>query len=83
MRKMQRVLWWKVGVVAGVLLAGPGSVFAQTAGTAAAPTFTKDVAPILQDKCQGCHRTGQMAPMSLLTNGETRRAHGRARSRRA
>ena len=48
------------------------SVFAQTAGTAAAPTFTKDVAPILQDKCQGCYRTGQMAPMALLTNGETR-----------
>src|SRR4051812_2265778 len=30
-------------------------------------TFTKDVAPILQKSCQGCHRPGQMAPMALLT----------------
>jgi hypothetical protein len=30
-------------------------------------TFHKDVLPILQKNCQGCHRPGQMAPMSLLT----------------
>src|SRR5690242_6189967 len=35
-------------------------------------TFTKDVAPILQAKCQECHRKGSMAPMSLLTYQETR-----------
>src|SRR5678815_4117882 len=35
-------------------------------------TFTKDVAPILQQKCQECHRTGSMAPMSLVTYAETR-----------
>src|SRR5258708_236978 len=34
--------------------------------------FTKDVAPILQEKCQGCHRAGDMAPMSLVTYQETR-----------
>src|SRR5262245_33068770 len=33
----------------------------------AAPTFTKDVAPIFQEKCQACHRPGYIAPMSLLT----------------
>ena len=37
-----------------------------------AVTFTKDVAPILQRSCQGCHRPGQMAPMSLLTYQEVR-----------
>ncbi len=31
-----------------------------------APTFTRDVAPILQTKCQECHRPGQIAPMSFL-----------------
>jgi len=36
------------------------------------PTFAKDVAPILQEKCQACHRAGQMAPMSLVTFEETR-----------
>jgi peroxiredoxin len=32
-----------------------------------AVTFTKDVAPILQNRCQECHRPGQIGPMSLLT----------------
>jgi mono/diheme cytochrome c family protein len=31
-----------------------------------APTFYKDVAPILQANCQTCHRPGEIAPMSLL-----------------
>ena len=35
-------------------------------------TFAKDVAPILQEKCQSCHRAGSMAPMSLVTYEETR-----------
>ena len=35
-------------------------------------TFTKDVAPILQQKCEGCHRAGQMAPMPLETYEEVR-----------
>jgi peroxiredoxin len=30
-------------------------------------TYHKDVAPILQAACQGCHRPGQVAPFSLLT----------------
>jgi hypothetical protein len=37
-----------------------------------APTFTKDVAPILQEKCQSCHRPGYIAPMSLVTYDEAR-----------
>src|SRR5262245_38193299 len=35
-------------------------------------TFAKEVAPILQQKCQECHHTGSMAPMSLVTYEETR-----------
>jgi hypothetical protein len=35
-------------------------------------TFAKDIAPILQAKCQECHRKGSMAPMSLVTYEETR-----------
>ena len=30
-------------------------------------TFNKDILPILQKNCQGCHRPGEVAPMSLLT----------------
>ncbi len=35
-------------------------------------TFTKDVAPILQERCQTCHRPDTFAPMSLLTYEEAR-----------
>src|SRR5215472_3925682 len=35
-------------------------------------TFTKDVAPILQSRCQVCHRPDTFAPMSLLTYEDAR-----------
>ena len=41
-------------------------------GNMNAPTFTKDVAPILQKNCQSCHRPGEAAPFSMLTYEETR-----------
>jgi len=37
-----------------------------------AVTFAKDVAPILQAKCQVCHRPNSIAPMSLLTYEEAK-----------
>jgi hypothetical protein len=40
--------------------------------TSSSPTFNKDVLPILQKNCQGCHRPGEVAPMSLLTYNEAR-----------
>src|SRR5215472_690402 len=33
----------------------------------AAPTFNKDIAPIVYENCATCHRPGQVAPFSLLT----------------
>ena len=36
------------------------------------PTFTKDIAPIFQERCESCHREGSMAPMSLVTYEQTR-----------
>jgi hypothetical protein len=35
-------------------------------------TFSKDVTPILVKNCQGCHRPGETAPMSLRTYQEAR-----------
>src|SRR5690349_11838593 len=37
-----------------------------------APTFNKDILPILQKNCQECHRPGAIAPMSFLTFRDTR-----------
>ena len=39
---------------------------------AAAPTFTKDVAPILYQNCATCHRPGEIGPMPLLTYEQAR-----------
>ena len=35
-------------------------------------TFSKDVAPIFQAKCQECHQPNSIAPMSLITYQEAR-----------
>ena len=42
------------------------------AAAADAPTFYKDVLPVLQANCQTCHRPGEVAPMSLLTYEQAR-----------
>ena len=62
----------------GLLLALPGALL--SAGAAAAPkgvTFSKDVAPIFQAKCQSCHEPGSIAPMSLVTYEEVRPSAGK------
>ncbi len=37
------------------------------------PTFTRDVAPILQQRCQGCHRRDQIGPFVLETYEQARK----------
>jgi hypothetical protein len=36
------------------------------------PTYTEHVAPIILGRCASCHRPGQVAPFSLLEEGEVR-----------
>ena len=38
----------------------------------AAPTFHKDVEPLLQKSCQECHRPGEIGPMPLLSYEQAR-----------
>src|SRR5947207_10962256 len=45
---------------------------AAAADAAKAPTFTRDIAPIFQEKCEACHRPDSMAPMSLMTFAQAR-----------
>jgi hypothetical protein len=55
----------------GALLAVAVPVLA--ADTPSKPaTFSKDVAPIFQKKCQECHQPGSIAPMSLITFQDAR-----------
>jgi hypothetical protein len=69
----------KAGIRRGVMLVALATaamsivaVPVRAADAVKAPTFTKDVAPILQAKCESCHRPGSMAPMSLITYEEAR-----------
>jgi len=48
---------------------------------AGAPTFSKDVAPIMFNKCAKCHRPGEVAPMSLLSYQDARPWPKRSRPR--
>ncbi len=68
--KWPRFLASGVLTVAAALSLAPAPADAQPVDSAV--TFAKDVAPILQAKCQDCHRAGSMAPMSLVTFEETR-----------
>ena len=65
---MRRVL--TAATFGGVIL------FAVAAGAQTAPangpTFSKDIAPIFQAKCQECHQPNSIAPMSLITFAEAR-----------
>jgi len=51
----------------------PRAAWSQTpSASGQTPTFAKDVAPIFQEKCEVCHRPGNIAPMSLVTYDEVR-----------
>ncbi|MBM3809165.1 MAG: thiol-disulfide isomerase [Acidimicrobiia bacterium] len=65
--------WWIVLVAAFITTAGLLATAAPEAPPATLPpTFSKDVAPVLFERCAECHRPGAMAPMSLLTYADAR-----------
>ena len=56
-----------------VALAVAGFVgLAASANAQSAPTFSKDVAPILYKNCANCHRAGEIGPMPLLSYKDAR-----------
>ena len=69
---MKTMRWFLAGVAA-ISLGSLAMAAGQAGQTAlAAPTYTKDVAPILFKNCTSCHRPGEIAPMSLLTYEDVR-----------
>lgn len=60
-------------VVAGLVLTAVIAAGGESQAPAPqVPTFTRDVAPILYKNCVACHRSGEIAPMSLITYNEVR-----------
>jgi tetratricopeptide (TPR) repeat protein len=47
-------------------------VLASTASAQPAVTFSRDIAPIIADRCVSCHRPGGGAPFSLMTYADVR-----------
>jgi hypothetical protein len=62
----------KIALLVVVAIAAAWLYAATIRAADATPTFTKDVAPILQAKCETCHRPESMAPMSLQTYQDAR-----------
>src|SRR5262245_31279474 len=61
--------------ITAAVLTSAASFAAEPAATdapAGAVTFSRDVAPILQERCQACHRPGQIGPMPLRSYAEAR-----------
>jgi hypothetical protein len=48
------------------------STIVHTAPALPTATFTRDVAPIIFEKCAACHRPGEVAPMTLLSYQDVR-----------
>lgn len=68
-----RVKWFAASALAASVWLMPTTAAAQGAAVqSATPTFSKDIAPILQRSCQSCHRQGEIAPMPLTTYQEAR-----------
>ena len=70
---MRRVILAASGLlVIAVIAAAPQFTTRVAAAPPAAPTFNKDILPILQKNCQECHRPGAIAPMSFMNYRESR-----------
>ncbi len=72
------------GVLAMIMTLGTGPTgalvaqqnaaqFANATSADAEVTFTRDVAPVLQENCQICHQEGSLGPMPLMTYQDARR----------
>lgn len=59
-----------MGVILGIGVLYSSAPAAQSPKNA--PTYNKDIAPILYRSCVECHRPNQVAPMSLLSYQESR-----------
>ena len=69
---MKSAMFKSLGVLLFVFAVTAMAPVSASAAEDEVPTFTKDIAPIFQAKCEACHRPGSIAPMSLVTYQEAR-----------
>jgi peroxiredoxin len=69
----------RVGATAPEIVAARAAQSDDAPRKVGAVTYAADVAPILADRCQPCHRPGQVGPFSLLTYDHARRWAGAIR----
>ena len=71
---MKKFMLITAGALFSLALFNSSSLSSDAASGAdkASVTFTRDIAPILQKRCEECHRPGGIAPMSLVTYEEAR-----------
>ena len=69
LRQVRPGIWVWVAVSLLVTSAVPA---AQETASEPEVTFTRDVTPLLQRSCVGCHRPDEVAPMSLITYEDVR-----------
>jgi hypothetical protein len=48
------------------------SVAASAGSVSSTPTYYKDVAAVMQNRCQECHRPGEVAPMTFMSYDQVR-----------
>jgi hypothetical protein len=68
----QGMSWSHIGRFLGLSVTAAAVLMAGTPSGNQQVTFSKDIAPILQSKCQDCHQPNSIAPMSLISYQETR-----------
>ncbi|HEU4522441.1 MAG TPA: ascorbate-dependent monooxygenase [Thermoanaerobaculia bacterium] len=64
---MARRILFAVAVCLLLLAARQRAVRPASSQPSTVPTFSRDIAPILQTHCQSCHREGDIAPFPLVT----------------
>ena len=78
--ELPRVFGYALALLAGTAVLSPAQ--AQVSFSASETdevTYTRDVAPIIQQNCEVCHRPGGIGPMDLVTYDDVRRYARRVR----
>jgi hypothetical protein len=63
---------WAMGITGTALFAGSAMAADVNTANLESVTFTKDILPIMQERCQECHRPGQIGPFSLMNYRQVR-----------